>query len=171
MHIKIAERATAIAIKLFHFPWYKALYLTIIGNMLPLPFLLMFLESLLKVVNRTNADNNLSDWFLRRTRQRSGIAERYERIGLMLFVAIPIPWTSAWTGSLAASLFGIKFSRTLVSITYGGSYMWHHCCFSIPSWLGWSSHCGARPCYSTDNRSAENIVFTSVAMVNNIVHR
>lgn len=111
--------ALPIAIKLFHFPWYKALYLTIIGNMLPIPFLLLFLESLLKFVNRTDAGKKLSDWFLRKTRQRAGIAERYKRIGLILFVAIPIPWTGAWTGSLAAFLFGIKFSRALVSITYG----------------------------------------------------
>ena len=37
----------------------------------------------------------------------------------MLFVAIPVPWTGAWTGSLAASIFGIKFGRALLSITYG----------------------------------------------------
>jgi len=111
--------ALPVAMKLLHLPWYEALYLAIIGNMLPVPFLLLFFESLLKVVNRTDTGKKLSDRFLRGIRQRAEVVEKYERIGLMLFVAIPVPWTGAWTGSLAASIFGIKFGRALVSITYG----------------------------------------------------
>ena len=45
--------------------------------------------------------------------------QRYERIGLMVFVAIPLPITGAWTGSLAAVLFGLKFRHALVSIILG----------------------------------------------------
>jgi uncharacterized membrane protein len=111
--------AIPIAIELFHMPWYEALCLSIIGNMLPVPLLLLFFESLLKLVNRTDAGRRLSAWFLRKTRQRARVVERYERIGLTLFVAIPIPWTGAWTGSIVAALLGIKFSRALLSITYG----------------------------------------------------
>ena len=111
--------AIPIAIELFHLPWYEALYLSIIGNMLPVPLLLLFFESLLKVINRTDTGRKLSERFLRLTRQRAQVVEKYERIGLTIFVAIPIPWTGAWTGSIVAFLLGIKFSRALLSITYG----------------------------------------------------
>jgi len=111
--------ALPVAIKLFHLPWYEALYLTIIGNMLPVPFLLLFLKSLAKVVSRTDTGKRLLDWWFRQTRQRAAVVEKYERIGLVLFVAIPIPWTGAWTGSVVAFLSGLKFSRALLSITCG----------------------------------------------------
>jgi uncharacterized membrane protein len=111
--------AIPIAIELFHMPWYEALGLSIIGNMLPVPIILLFFESLLKLINRTGAGRKLAEWFLKKTRQRARVVERYERIGLTLFVAIPLPWTGAWTGSIVAALLGIKFSRALLSIAYG----------------------------------------------------
>ena len=111
--------ALPVAINLFHLPWYQALYLTIIGNMLPVPFLLLFLESLAKVISRTDTGKKLVDWVFQRTRQHMGVIEKYERIGLMLFVAIPLPGTGAWTGSVAAFLCGLKFNRAFLSITCG----------------------------------------------------
>ena len=111
--------ALPIAIKLFHMSWYWALCLAIIGNLLPVPFLLLFLESLAKVVSRVDSGKKLVDWVFRRTRQRGRTIERYEKIGLALFVAIPLPMTGAWTGSIAAFLFGLKFNFALLSIFCG----------------------------------------------------
>ncbi len=129
--------AIPVAINLFHLPWYEALGLSLIGNMLPVPFLLLFFESLLKVVNRTDTGKKLSEWFLKKTRQRAKVVEKYERIGLMLFVAIPLPWTGAWTGSIIAFLLGIKFSRALLSIAYGvtiaGAIV---VCLCLLGWVG-----------------------------------
>ena len=129
--------AIPVAINLFHLPWYEALGISIIGNMLPVPFLLLFFESLLKLINRTETGRKLSGWFLKRTRQRAKVVERYKRIGLMLFVAIPLPWTGAWTGSIIAFLLGIKFSRALLSITYGvviaGAIV---VCLCLLGWVG-----------------------------------
>ena len=48
-----------------------------------------------------------------------GAFEKYEKIGLMAFVAIPLPWTGAWTGAMATSLLGIKFRRAFFSIMAG----------------------------------------------------
>ena len=111
--------ALPVAINLFHLPWYQALYLAIIGNMLPVPLLLLFLESLAKVISRADTGKKLVDWVFKRTRQHMGLIEKYERIGLMLFVAIPVPGTGAWTGSIAAFLCGLKFNRAFLSITCG----------------------------------------------------
>ena len=119
--LPIAELRAAlpVAINLFHLPWYQALCLAIIGNMLPVPFLLLFFESLAKAISRTDIGKKLVDELFKRTKRRTAVVEKYERIGLMLFVAIPLPFTGAWTGSIAAFMCGLKFSRALLSITAG----------------------------------------------------
>lgn len=108
-----------IAINLFHMPWYEGLYLSIIGNMLPVPILLLFLESLAKLVSKVSIGKKFVDWLFSRTRKRTGIIEKYERIGLALFVAVPIPLTGAWTGCLAAFLLGLRFRYAFLSILVG----------------------------------------------------
>ena len=87
--------ALPIGIRLFHLPWYQALYLAIIGNMLPVPFLLLFFESLAKAISRVEIGKRLVEWVFKRARQHTGVIEKYESIGLMLFVAIPLPGTGA----------------------------------------------------------------------------
>ncbi|MGD9118280.1 MAG: small multi-drug export protein [Dehalococcoidia bacterium] len=111
--------ALPVAINILHIPWYWSFLLVIIGNLLPVPFILLFLESVAKGISRLDSGKRLVDWLFRRTRKRGRIIERYERIGLTLFVAIPLPFTGAWTGSIAAFLFGLKFYRSLLLIFFG----------------------------------------------------
>jgi uncharacterized membrane protein len=111
--------ALPVAINILHIPWYWSFLLVVIGNLLPVPFLLLFLDSVAKVISRFESGEKLVDWLFQRTRKRSRIIERYERIGLILFVAIPLPFTGAWTGSIAAFLFGLKFYRALLFIFFG----------------------------------------------------
>ena len=126
-----------MAINIFHMPWYWAFCLAVIGNLLPVPFLLLFLESLAKGVSRVNSGRKLVDWVFQRTRQRGRIIERYEKIGLVLFVAIPLPMTGAWTGSIAAFLFGLKFRHAFLTILGGiiiaGAIV---TCLSLLGWAG-----------------------------------
>jgi len=111
--------AIPVAIFQFHFPWYYAFLLAIIGNLLPVPFILLFLDAVSRLLSKIDFFKRLLNWFFERTRRRGGIIERYERIGLTLFVAIPLPITGAWTGSLAAVLFGLKFWHAFLSIFIG----------------------------------------------------
>jgi len=111
--------ALPVAINLFGMPWYWALLLAVIGNMLPVPILLLFLDSIAKIVSKVNIGRRLIDWVFEHTRRRGKAIERYERIGLMLFVAVPLPLTGAWTGSIAAFLMGQKFLYSFLSIFCG----------------------------------------------------
>jgi len=111
--------ALPVAIKLFHLPWYQALYLAIIGNMLPVPFLLLFFESLAKAISRTDTGRRLVDELFKRTKRHTVVIEKYKSIGLMALVAIPVPGTGAWTGSVVAVLCGLKFSRAFLSVAAG----------------------------------------------------
>jgi uncharacterized membrane protein len=99
--------------------WYYALPLAIIGNLLPVPFILLFLNTTSRFLSKIDIFNRMLQWLFERTRRRGKIVERYERIGLTLFVAIPLPVTGAWTGSIVAVLFGLKFRHAFLSIFIG----------------------------------------------------
>jgi len=111
--------AIPVAITVFHFPWYYAFLLAVIGNLLPVPFILLFFDAFSKLLGKIGIFERMLQWFFKHTRRRGKIIERYERIGLTLFVAIPLPITGAWTGSVVAVLFGLRFKHALLSIFIG----------------------------------------------------
>ena len=59
------------------------------------------------------------DWLFERTKKKAELVQRYEALGLILLVAIPLPATGAWTGCIAASLFKIKFKYAFPAILIG----------------------------------------------------
>ena len=129
--------ALPLAINAFHLPWYHALPLAVAGNLLPVPFILLFLNGASRIIARVPVLDRMLAWLFERTRRRGTLIERYERIGLALFVAIPLPVTGAWTGSLAAVLFGMGFRHAFLSIFCGvvvaGAIV---TCLSLLGWVG-----------------------------------
>jgi uncharacterized membrane protein len=111
--------AIPVAIVNFDFPWYYALLLAIIGNMLPVPLILLFVESIARFLSRIPLMKKLFDWLFSIARKRSDKVQKYKFFGLLLFVAIPLPVTGAWTGSLIAVLLGIGFKQAFFSILAG----------------------------------------------------
>ena len=111
--------AIPLAIGTFDFTWYYACIIAVIGNLLPVPFILLFLNTATRILSRVSLFDKFLSWLFARTRKRGELIEKYERIGLVLFVAIPLPITGAWTGSIAAVLLGMKFPRALLSICIG----------------------------------------------------
>jgi uncharacterized membrane protein len=111
--------AIPLAINVLDIPWYYALFIAIIGNMLPVPFLLLFLDWFVKIMRKMKLTSRFVDWIFDRTWQRTGMVQRYKRVGLAIFVGIPLPFTGAWTGALAATILGISFKRAFTSILIG----------------------------------------------------
>jgi uncharacterized membrane protein len=111
--------AIPVAINVFHFSWYYALFLAIIGNMLPIPFILLFLDAFVKVLRKIKWTSGLVDWVFNSTWRKVGVIQRYKHLGLAIFVGIPLPFTGAWTGAIAAVIMGISFKRAFVSILIG----------------------------------------------------
>lgn len=99
--------------------WYKALIWAIIGNLAPIPLILLLLEPIRNSLCRWSIANKFFNWLFARTRRRGRIIEKYRALGLMLFVSIPLPVTGAWTGAAAAFIFGIKFRYALPAIVLG----------------------------------------------------
>ncbi|MBN1188735.1 MAG: small multi-drug export protein [Dehalococcoidales bacterium] len=119
--LPVAELRLAIPVSLniFHLPWYQVFYLSIIGNLIPVPFLLLFFDAVSKLLKKTPAGAKFIDWLMRRTARRTVIVEKYKMAGLVIFVAIPLPLTGAWTGSLIAYILGLRFWPSFLAITGG----------------------------------------------------
>ena len=111
--------AIPVAILLFKIPWPMAVLVSIVGNMIPIPLLLLFLEWFFNIISKVPIGHRFTLWLFNRTRRKGKAIERYEAIGLVTFVGIPLPGTGAWTGSLAARIFGISFWRSLLFILLG----------------------------------------------------
>jgi len=100
--------------------WWQAFPIAVIGNMLPIPFILLFFPYVEKWLRNFKSWSRLMDWFFAKTRKRADAKiRRYEHLGLLVFVAIPLPFTGAWTGALIAYLFNLKFGRSLITIFVG----------------------------------------------------
>ena len=111
--------AIPVGMFLFKFSWLKAALLSIAGNMIPIPFVLLFWESIVIVLQKSRRGNKFVQWLYTRTKSRSKVIEEYEAIGLAIFVGIPLPGTGAWTGAFAANIFGLKFWKSLLYIFLG----------------------------------------------------
>ena len=99
--------------------WQEAYFWAVMGNLLPVPFLLGLLGPLSERLRRWGPMDRFFGWLFARTRRRGRLVERYGPIGLVLFVGIPLPVTGAWTGTVAAFLFGVPFRRALPAIVLG----------------------------------------------------
>lgn len=111
--------AIPVAILSMDQPLFKTLVLSIFGNLIPVVPLLCFLEPISRSLRRFRFWRGFFEWLFNRTRRRAEVVQRYEALGLVLFVAIPLPITGAWTGCVAASLFKIRFRYAFCAITAG----------------------------------------------------
>ena len=108
------------ALWVFNWELWQVFPLAILGNMLPIPFVLLFFKFVEKFLRKFRFWTKVMDWLFKRTRERAdGKIIKYEYLGLIMFVAVPLPFTGAWTGSLIAYLFDLKFSKSLLTILLG----------------------------------------------------
>lgn len=89
------------------------------GNLVPAAGLLLGLEILVERLRRKEIFDRLISKIFHHTRRRGKVVEKYGPLGLALFVAVPLPVTGAWTGSILAYLLGIPFRRAFPSIAAG----------------------------------------------------
>ena len=111
--------ALPLGINQFDIVWYKAYIIAVIGNLIPVPVILLFLDPITRLITRVEIGRKFMSWVFARARRQSSTVEKYELPGLTLFVAIPLPFTGAWTGSIVAFLLGIKFWPAFLHITFG----------------------------------------------------
>ena len=97
----------------------RIFFWAVLGNMLPVPFILLLLGPVSNLCMKTSLGKKFFDWLFARTRRKTADIEKYEFWGLAIFVASPLPATGAWTGAMAGWLLGLNFFRSLLSIFFG----------------------------------------------------
>ncbi|MGN1378580.1 MAG: COG2426 family protein [Dorea sp.] len=100
-------------------PVSTAIPLCIIGNIIPVPFILLLITPIFRWMKGTKILKPMVDRLEAKAMSKSDKIEKYEFWGLVLFVGIPLPGTGAWTGSLIAALLGIKFKKAFPAVIIG----------------------------------------------------
>lgn len=111
-------RGGMIAASLLGVNWKIAMIICILGNIIPVPFILLFVKKIFEVLKKTRFSKFIYK-FEKKADNKSKDILKYKKLGLFLFVAIPIPGTGAWTGSMIAALLGFKMKNAIVSIFLG----------------------------------------------------
>ena len=119
--LPIIELRGALPIALgLNIDWGAAILLSIIGNMIPIPFLMLFFGRVEKFLRRWKIFEIFFDRLFRSTRRKGERKiQAWGDIGLILFVAIPLPVTGAWTGTLVAYLLKLEKKKAFLSIFVG----------------------------------------------------
>lgn len=110
-----------IALTVYNLPLWSAYLFSVIGNIIPIVFILWLLEAVSGFLSRHSVSfERLFKWLFTRTRDRhKNKFERWKEFALVVLVAIPLPFTGAWTGALAAFVFGIPFRKAFPLIAAG----------------------------------------------------
>ena len=101
-------------------PVWAAYLAAVIGNILPVPFILVYIRQIFRWLRKhMPALNRIVDKLEKKAHLKGRMVTKYKYLGLMLFVAIPLPGTGAWTGALAAAFLDMPVRKALPSIFAG----------------------------------------------------
>lgn len=112
-------RGGMIAARLLEMPFLRAFLICYIANILPLPFIILFIRKIFEFLRRFTFFAKIIDKLERKTEKNKEKVLKYESWGLLLFVAIPLPGTGGWTGALMAALLDIRLKKAMPIISLG----------------------------------------------------
>lgn len=112
-------RGGLLAASLLHVEFVKAVVICVIGNLLPIPIVLLFLEKVLEILAKWSVTKKIVTWLEKKVDSKREQIDKYGYLGLVLFVGIPLPGTGAWTGSLLAVMLGLDKKKSFVCILLG----------------------------------------------------
>lgn len=115
----IELRGGLIAASILHVEFIKAFIICFIGNILPVPFILLLIEKIFGLLKKWNLTKNIVIKLEKKTLSKSDNINKYGYLGLLLFVGIPLPGTGAWTGTLLAVLLNLNKRKSFSFISLG----------------------------------------------------
>lgn len=112
-------RGGMIAARLLGLPFIQAFIICYVANMIPIPFILLFIKKIFAWMRKFPKFAKIVDKMEERSEKKKGTIEKYKEWGLLLFVAIPLPGTGGWTGSLIAALLDLRIKKCLPIVALG----------------------------------------------------
>lgn len=111
-------RGGLIAANLLGVDWRIAFPICVLGNMIPVPFILLFINKIFDFLKKTKF-HKMVEFFENKAQNKSKSLLKYKEWGLFALVAIPLPGTGAWTGALVAALMRLDLKKSTFIITLG----------------------------------------------------
>lgn len=112
-------RGGLIAARILGVEFIKAFIICYIANIIPVPFILLFINYLFNKISKWKPTKKIVDWLSNKTLKKKDQIDKYGYFGLFLFVGIPLPGTGAWTGSLLAILLNLDKKKSFITIAIG----------------------------------------------------
>ena len=112
-------RGGLIAAKLMDIEFARAFIICFIGNIVPIPFILLFIRNIFNLLKRSKRFAVIIQKLEDKSLSKADKVKKYRLWGLFLFVAIPLPGTGAWTGALIADLLDIRIRDAMLAISAG----------------------------------------------------
>ncbi|PRR80580.1 putative small multi-drug export protein [Clostridium liquoris] len=112
--------AIPLGILFYHMNPSFVFMVSFLGSLLPVPFILLMFNSIFKWMKKYKFFDPINNIIENKIRKNSGKMEKYKEIGLITFVAIPLPTTGLWTGSAIAAFLGLDFKKSLLCTSIGG---------------------------------------------------
>lgn len=112
-------RGGIIAAKLLGINVVPAFIISFIANMIPIPFILLFIRRIFKFLHDKPFFGKIIKKLEERSEKKSGTIKKYGIWGLLIFVAIPLPGTGGWTGALIAALMNLPVRKSTMIIAIG----------------------------------------------------
>lgn len=100
-------------------PFWPVYLICVLGNLLPVPFLILFAKTVLQKLSTLPRIGGFFGWLIRRADAKAAEIGQYEKWGLFILVAIPLPGTGAWTGSLVAAVLRMRLLPAVLIIAAG----------------------------------------------------
>lgn len=115
-------KAAIIAGFALGFPIWETFLFSYLGSIIPVPIILKFSQPVMAKLRNTKQSRKFIDWVEARSLKKSNTIKKYSLVGLFIFVAIPLPTTGVWTGSLIAALVGLRFWPS-VAVIFSGNFV------------------------------------------------
>lgn len=112
-------RGGLLAATLLDVEFIRAAIICILGNVLPIPFVLLFLKYILKILSKWKFTTKIVNWLEKKVHDKREQIDKYGYFGLVLFVGIPLPGTGAWTGALLAVMLDLNRKKSFICILLG----------------------------------------------------
>lgn len=112
-------RGGLIAASILNVEFIKAFIICFIGNIIPVPFILLLIESIFKLLKKWNPTKKIVEKLESKSLSKKEQIDKYGYLGLLLFVGVPLPGTGAWTGSLLAVLLNMNKKKSFIFISLG----------------------------------------------------
>lgn len=112
-------RGGLLAASLLDIEFVKAATICVIGNVLPIPIVLLFLKFVLNLFEKWKVTKKIVTWLEKKVEEKREQIDKYGYLGLILFVGIPLPGTGAWTGALLAVMLGMNRKKAFICILIG----------------------------------------------------